>query len=277
MSTSRRAFLKTTLAGAGAAWGGAQSLAKAPAKSTEAAPLPASSGELPSGAESSANAPEYTRGVGVYPGNPREDFSPVLVIDGSTYRNLALRRPAYHSSSYDYNLTAQLVTDGIKHTRLPDWVTTSVSFRGPLPKLEREFVLDHNATSTVELRGPRPWVQIQLGGGQGVPVIDRVDVLVVVPPNLKPENLTITVSVSEDGREWKKSGSVTAPKPASLAGYPMGFAMPGRLFTPSIPLMPAMQSRFYRLEFEAAHAPAFAFGMEWQVGEVAFFYQEQRV
>jgi hypothetical protein len=277
MSTSRRAFLKTTLAGAGAAWGGAQSLAAAPAKSTQAPSLPAASGELLSGAESSSNAPEYTRGVGVYPGDPREDFSPVLVIDGSTYRNLALRRPAYHSSSYDYNLTAQLVTDGIKHTRLPDWVATAVSFRGPLPKLEREFVLDHNSTSTVELRGPRPWVQIQLGGGQGIPVIDRVDVLVVVPPNLKPENLTITVSVSEDGREWKKSGSVTAPKPAPIAGYPMGFAMPGRLFTPSIPLMPATQSRFYRVEFEAAHAPAFAFDMEWQVGEVAFFYQEQRV
>jgi len=278
MSTSRRAFLKTTLAGAGAAWGGAQSLAKAPARSTDAAAsLPAASGEPPSGAESSSNTPEYTRGVGVYPGDPREDFSPVLVIDGSTYRNLALRRPAYHSSSYDYNLTAQLVTDGIKHTRLPDWVATAVSFRGPLPKLEREFVLDHNPTSTVELRGPRPWVQVQLGGGQGIPVIDRVDVLVVVPPNLKPENLTVTVSVSEDGREWKKSGSVTAPKPAPITGYPMGFAMPGRLFTPSIPLMPATQSRFYRMEFEAAHAPAFAFDMEWQVGEVAFFYQEQRV
>ena len=59
-------------------------------------------------------AQEYTRGVGVYPGDPREDFSPVMRVDSSTYRNLALRRPAYHSSSYDYNLTAQVVTDGIK-------------------------------------------------------------------------------------------------------------------------------------------------------------------
>jgi hypothetical protein len=44
-------------------------------------------------------AQEYTRGVGVYPGDPKEDFSPALRADGKTYRNLALRRPAFHSSS----------------------------------------------------------------------------------------------------------------------------------------------------------------------------------
>jgi hypothetical protein len=36
--------------------------------------------------------------------------------------HLALRRPAYHSSSHDFNLTAQLVTDGVKETALPRWV-----------------------------------------------------------------------------------------------------------------------------------------------------------
>jgi len=58
-------------------------------------------------------AQDYTLGVGVYPGDPKENFAPAMRIDSSTYRNLALHRPAYHSSSYDYNLTAQLVTDGI--------------------------------------------------------------------------------------------------------------------------------------------------------------------
>ena len=47
-----------------------------------------------------------------------------------TYRNLALHRPAYQSSSYDYNLTAQLITDGIKDTRLPRWVAVSTSETG---------------------------------------------------------------------------------------------------------------------------------------------------
>jgi hypothetical protein len=53
-----------------------------------------------------------TRGVGVYPGDPREDFAPELVPD-TTYRNIALRRPA-SVGAYDYNLTAQLVTDGVR-------------------------------------------------------------------------------------------------------------------------------------------------------------------
>ncbi len=105
---------------------------------------------------------EFTRGLGIYPGDPREDFSPELVIDSVTYRNLALLRPAYHSSSYDYNLTAQLVTDGIKDTRLPDWVATSTSSRGALPKNERELVLDHSRTNSVEVFGPHANLQVQL-------------------------------------------------------------------------------------------------------------------
>jgi hypothetical protein len=280
MSTSRRTFLKTSIAGAGMTLGGLRSLAKATSlggdNGNAYSPSDAT-GDVPLGAESALSVPPYTRGIGVYPGDPREDFSPTLVADDTTYRNLALRRPAYHSSSYDYNLTAQLVTDGIKDTRLPNWVATSVSYRGPLPKLEREFFLDHNDTSAVDLRGPNPWVQVQLGGGESIPEVDRVDVVFLAPRGSKPEDLTITVSVSDDGREWKKSGSVSGPKAASLAGYPPGFAQPGQLFKPSIPLSPTAQSRFYRVELESAHAPAFAFNMQWQLGEVGFFHQNQRV
>jgi hypothetical protein len=83
MSTSRRIFLKRTMAGASVALGGLQNLAMASSSPTGAADLQAGlSGEPQSGAESSTNAPEYTRGVGVCPGNPREDFSPVLVLEG---------------------------------------------------------------------------------------------------------------------------------------------------------------------------------------------------
>jgi len=40
------------------------------------------------------DAQQYTRGVGVYPGDPKEDFAPVMVPATPTYRPLALRRPA---------------------------------------------------------------------------------------------------------------------------------------------------------------------------------------
>ena len=272
MSTSRRAFLKSTVAGAGLALGDLRALAMGAAPE----PLPGARSSPRLGADSET-AGEYTRGVGVYPGDPREDFGPVLVADASTYRNLALRRPAYHSSCYDYNLTAQLVTDGIKDSHLPDWVATWVGLRGELPKHEREFFLDHNPMTVVDLRGPRPWVQVQLGGGARVPEIDLVDVLLIAPRNLKPEDLGVAVLVSDDGREWKELGKVTNPKPVPVTGSPRGFPQPGQRFQPSIPLRSASQSRFYRIELEAANAPPFAFFMEWQVCEVGFFHQSQRV
>jgi len=279
MSTSRRNFLKQAVAGSSAAWTELNSRATAAVGIKALAGNPPGVKGVPQTEPASpAGEPPFTRGIGVYPGDPAEDFSPVLVQDNSTYRNLALLRPAYHSSSYDYNLTAQLVTDGIKHAHLPRWVSASISFQGPLPKHEREFFLDHNATSTVELRGPRPYVQVQLGGGEAVPEIDRIDVLALVRGReVKPGALSFTVSVSDDGRAWEKLGSVTGPQPAPASGYPMGFAQGGQLFAPSIPLSRASRSRFYRVEFAIANAPAFDFVTQWQIGEVAFYKGEQRV
>jgi hypothetical protein len=77
-----------------------------------------------------AEAQQYTRGIGVYPGDPKEDFAPAMAIDTAAYRNVALHRAAFHSSSYDYNLTAGLVTDGIQETTLPRWVSVVTSGAG---------------------------------------------------------------------------------------------------------------------------------------------------
>ena len=100
----------------------------------------------------SMHAQQYTRGVGVYPGNPAEDAAPVLVpAPATTSRNLALRRPAYHSSSYDYNLTAQLVTDGIKESKLPLWVSTSSSERGGFHIMKARILVVDDEPSIVKL------------------------------------------------------------------------------------------------------------------------------
>src|ERR1022692_1014918 len=96
-------------------------------------------------------AQQYTRGVGVYPGDPRQDFAPALVPDTQTYRNLALHRAAYQSSSYDFYHTAQLVTDGIKDTRMPRWFSIATSDRGTLTRQEREHAVDHNTTTRVNI------------------------------------------------------------------------------------------------------------------------------
>jgi hypothetical protein len=258
ITNSRRGFLKSTIAGASVALGELHRHAAA--------------SELPA----ATNAP-YTQGIGIYPGDPREDFSPSIVpADASNYRNLALLRPAYHSSSYDYNLTAQLVTDGIKDTRLPSWVETSEDVRGILPKNEREFFLDHNPTSSVDAGGRQPWVQLRFGGANP-PEIDRIEVLALAMAPVNRETVNFTVSVSSDDRQWEKVGSVTGPELAPLSGLPRGFAQPDRLFHASIPLTALSRSSFYRIEFSAGGAAASFFDTPWQVAEVAFFKENRRV
>jgi len=205
---------------------------------------------------SAIQAQQYTLGVGVYPGSPSENFAPSTRLD-QTYRNLALHRPAYQSSSYDYNLTAQLITDGIKDTRLPRWVAVSTSQQGELKKNEREWLLDRNWVTTVDLNGSHGWVQVELGGGDVQPEIDRVDIQVTVGKALT--KWTSVVSGSDDGQTWRELGRATDSERW------------GGLFEPSVPLNGPSRSRFYRVDLEAAEA------RHWRVGEVAFFDRSKRL
>ena len=85
---------------------------------------------------------DYTLGIGIYPGNPAENFAPSLEKD-NTYRNIALLHRVYHSSSYDYNLTGQLITDGIIDTEEPATISLS-TVEGRMPKNEQEYLFDTN-------------------------------------------------------------------------------------------------------------------------------------
>ncbi len=116
-----------------------------------------------------------TRGVGVYPGDPAEDFSPSLVAAPEGRRNLALHRPATQSSAYDYNLAAQLVTDGIRETAVPRWFSFSTEEDDPAPKHEQAFVVDDNIVTGVEVGEPG-WIAFELGGGdqRGREVLRRI-------------------------------------------------------------------------------------------------------
>jgi len=185
-------------------------------------------------------AQQYTRGVGVYPGAPEEDFGPVMVVDAASYRNLALHRPAYQSSSYDYNLTAQLVTDGIKETALPGWVSVSASEIGTLRKADRESVLDHNLTSGVDLHGAKPWVELGVGGGGVPPEVDRVELFARVEsfgPLAGPARSPLRRRA--DVERTGANGGHGSSRPA----VPDVHGLHG-----------ASRNRFYRVAFEAASA-----------------------
>ncbi|MBQ2193740.1 MAG: hypothetical protein II408_00055, partial [Bacteroidales bacterium] len=68
--------------------------------------------------------------------------------------NLSLRKPAYHSSSIDYNATAQLAVDGIVETQLPCRVEVCGNGGVPLSKREQNLPLEPRQWTAVTVDGP---------------------------------------------------------------------------------------------------------------------------
>jgi hypothetical protein len=222
-------------------------------------------------------AEEYTRGVGVYPGDPREDFSPHLLVDPTTYRNLALRRPVFQSGSYDYNLTAQLVTDGIVETGLPRWLAVSTSQQGEVSKADRELLFDHNSITSLHVSGPNPWIRIQLAGGETPYEIDRVEIEARTRP--AGGEWVCVIAASGDGQAWSEVGRATGVIPgrrrtkagSRVLSAPVGFGRSALRLGPSIAFARPSRDRFFRISFDSTHCGA------WAVAQVAFFRGKQRI
>jgi hypothetical protein len=190
------------------------------------------------------NAQTYSKGVGIYPGDPKENFSPSMKIDSVHYRNLALYRPAYQSSGYDYNLTAQLITDGIIDTALPGWIVTTTSSDGILKRDGREHLLDRHASSQQTFTGSNAWAQIQMAGNYIIPGIDSLSLSgsVTIDTLLKPEHWEITISGSNDGNNWEQVGKANGD---SLPGIDALTDMAKR-FSIDLKKMPPEQMNFIR-------------------------------
>ena len=214
-------------------------------------------------------AQQYTRGIGVYPGDPKEYMGPTLRVD-QEYRNLALHRPAYQSSAYDYNLTAQLVTDGVKETALPQWIVASTSDAGVLKKTEREVFLDGNVTSSVDITGDAPWVEFDLEGGGTVPEIDRLDLyLRKLYGPLPASGWKYVVLGSDDGTNWTEIGR-------SEVGPSVGREWPdmrveGPSFSQTIAFAAPAHFRDYRVQISAEGVK------KWGVSELVLFDNGQEV
>jgi beta-galactosidase/beta-glucuronidase len=215
---------------------------------------------------SSLSAQQYTRGVGLYPGDPKEYHGPEMVIDATTYRNLALDRPVYQSSAYDYNLTAQLVTDGIRTNKLPRWIVSSTG-DGVLPKFQREHLVDSNPVTATDVPPTGGWVQLEMAGGDSAPEVDRVEVSMRPQSmNLQPQPWTAVVLTSDDGQTWIERGRATNN---AVMGTRMWF-MP-YFVKMSVPLTSVAQSRFYRIQLDSPGVG------KWTFGDMSFFDKNQRV
>jgi hypothetical protein len=215
---------------------------------------------------------QFTRGIGVYPGDVNEDFSPELIIENKTYRNLALHRPAFHSSSYDYNLTAQLVTDGIIDTRFPKWFSSATSQQGTLKKNEREWIIDHNSMTSVRIDSTSGWIQIEIGDVDNLPEIDRIDIAGRLQVDLKKTNgWEFKILGSDDGTSWSELGR-SSGRDCIGEEFRWFFSRPGtRILNQSISLKSPAHNHFYRVEFKAPNV------QEWNVGGMELFNKNKPV
>ena len=143
---------------------------------------------------------QQNRPIGQYPGNPNEYFGPKLVQDTS-YRNLALHRTVYQSSSWDFNLTSQLLTDGINDEQMPAWLNVTTP-EGPLPPHKREACLDGNEWTNNIVMGADTWLQYDWENM----VIDIDEVEMVCSMAYRegaPQGYKIRLLTSKDGKKWK--------------------------------------------------------------------------
>ena len=146
-----------------------------------------------------ASAQQLNRPIGQYPGNPTEYYGPTQVADNN-YRNLALYRTVYQSSSWDFNLTSQLLTDGIIDEKVPAWLNVSTP-EGPLPPHKREACIDGNEWTCNILMGGDTWLQYDWHGMN----IDIDEVEMVCSMAYRedaPQGYRIRLLTSIDGKFW---------------------------------------------------------------------------
>jgi len=111
-----------------------------------------------------AMAQQLNRDIGQYPGSPDENFAPTVTAATSVnYRNLALHRTVTQSSAWDYNLTSQLLTDGIIHNSLPTMLRVSTP-DGMVPANHREASIDGNEWTCNTVTGSDTWLQMDWQG-----------------------------------------------------------------------------------------------------------------
>jgi len=162
------------------------------------------------------------RKPGNYPGNPDEWFAPQLVAD-NTYRNVAKLKAAYASSSIDYNLTAQLATDGILIDKMPP-TTQLFTQEGEVPRNKKEVIFDSNDVTTYVVNGNDIFLQYDMADMQMD--IDQIELRgrVVLDTRIA-RGYEVKTLASVDGSQWEeldaqKGSNYFGVEGGAWAGYP---------------------------------------------------------
>lgn len=231
-------------------------------------------------AESFERSDYYTRGIGSYPGDPSQDFSPALAPDYSTYRNIALLRSAYSSSSYDYNLTPQLVTDGIISDQQPQYLSLSTP-DGDAPKREREWSVDGGPYSRNTAAGEDTYFQYTLKNwSEPIGKLKFKGTLAYEEDKAKGGYEMLCLG-SNDGKEWIELGKTSGKGiPGKQTKYRMHSdpnkvtsqaTLPVRMLEESIAFTQEGNYSHYRLQFKMNGAAY------WSVSDLDFYHQDELV
>ncbi len=231
-----------------------------------------------SGTANADNGDYYTRGIGRYPGQPSAYTGPCLVSD-QTYRNVALHRAAYASSSIDYNLTAQLATDGIITAAEPARLTVTTP-EGPLSLRDKEKTIDGHEHTSNYVRGEHTFIQYDWDG-----MTVNLDSLplhceIAYHAAQATAGYTVTVLVSRDGRRWQEAGRISGKDLPGKATRQMvssdpnkredAVRLPLRRLDTLIPLTRRGEYSHVRLQFDmpgCAYWRIYATGEHWMPSE----------
>lgn len=205
----------------------------------------------------------YTKEIGKYPGKASEDFAPTLFIDKLNYQNLALNRKAFHSSSYNSNQTAQLITDGIIDTTNPKSFKVKTSEQGFLTPSEKESLFDRHVNTGISLKKQNGWVIVEFNDKN---LYKSVDSLILAGnlllDNKKTKYWKVIFSGSDNGKIWTNIHSLSdtkfsdEPIPWPLSKWsPSNF----RLFNVSVKLDQKYRFKYYKFEIEASGVESWKF------------------
>ena len=165
-----------------------------------------------------------TRGIGQYPGAPSEYFAPAVswVDGGGQLTNVALHSVAYASSTYDYNHTAHLVTDGLWDNSEPATLCVTTP-DGLLPRREAEWAIDGGRFSRNILMGSSTWLQYDWSQvADFKPKKLQLQGMVAYDDQVAKSGYTIKCLASEDGTHWQTIGKL---KGEGLPGKPLHYKL----------------------------------------------------
>ncbi|MCF8360613.1 MAG: discoidin domain-containing protein [Prolixibacteraceae bacterium] len=195
-------------------------------------------------------------------------FAPKLVKTNK-YRNIALHSTAFHSSSYDYNLTAQHVTDGIIDNIPPLWLRVTSSQTGKVAKEKRDFIFDRDTSTGFFFDKTRGWIKLESNHFAAFNTVNRFIVRgKITYRETESTNWKITLSTSEKGIHYEPVKTISGNEPPGkvLEKRENGSTQNNvNTFTIDAPLDKTLKNQYFKLDFQCNAA------LKWEIDEWGFF------